>query len=460
MRWTKNDSLAYQAVSDAGEKLRGLYDQYLAGQAYNTGATQEELPQYAPADEFDTGGYITGQKYGLGGKVQDTEFTPQERRRAGLQSQGDYWAKRGDATKANALYDQADQMELRGMQLNSAKDAEAQRTKLRAFESKWNPILSSKDPIAALKQIAPEYNANEGAYKDGHYVAFASTPQGEMVTRFNPETGKASAAVLTPELATRALERAYMLERAGLGVEGFDKLVGYNKGLRDEARNERKDKSDATYKSGMLGVAQQNANTQEQYRKDMARLYGQRAANAGTGKGGNGQILGFEGDSAVILRNGKIAIEPLKNEDGSPMDAKSIAWFKKAYAGGEAPKPAWKLSNDGSYRSNDVGDVEDWDAAKRQWAPRGVPPVSEKAARAGVRVARVGPGKFGFVGAGDIVYDNDAEAAASFASPASRGGLQQPMDYGDTGVYSGVQWGEVNPLSWLIRSHPDNLNRK
>lgn len=150
MRWTHNDSLAYRDVTDAGEKLRGLYEQYQAGLAGDAAAKQQTQNIYGPAslddqfgaavsasdqtardqvefgltpEEIASGKYnqeaatqnVTGRRYGLGDAPtswQDKQFTQQQMDTARMKGMADYYLKNGDYMKGYGLAHMAMQNQL------------------------------------------------------------------------------------------------------------------------------------------------------------------------------------------------------------------------------------------------------------------------------------------------------------------------------------------------------------
>jgi hypothetical protein len=124
IRWTANDSRAYRDVSDAGEKIRKSYEDYLSGQAYKEGAALKDgdketaqgfldqaaaLPS-AEKGDYDNSDYAPG---GLGAKSnqqaaalrrQSAEvLSPEARHMAGLQGQQRLYSERGDTRQAGQI---------------------------------------------------------------------------------------------------------------------------------------------------------------------------------------------------------------------------------------------------------------------------------------------------------------------------------------------------------------------
>jgi hypothetical protein len=79
--------------------------------------------------------------------------------------------------------------------------------------------------------------------------------------------------------------------------------------------------------------------------------------------------------------------------------------------------PEWKMSADGSFRSNAEGVVQDYDPQTKMWKTRGMPEVSANAAKMGITAAVDAKGAVGYKGK-DGWYSTEQEAVRSF-----KGGL-------------------------------------
>lgn len=112
-----------------------------------------------------------GMKYTAGGQTQDKPFTESQRRGFGLRAQADYWAGKGDADKADALYERIEQMGERDFQRSERQYALDKRAKQDAFE-------------AGLGKMQQSYAEGEAAIQRGEFDHPALQP---MLQSFNTQ---------------------------------------------------------------------------------------------------------------------------------------------------------------------------------------------------------------------------------------------------------------------------------
>jgi hypothetical protein len=150
------------------------------------------------------------------------------------------------------------QTELGGLQLN-----EAQRKHVNQLFDDHLQTLGSHDDIAQFVN-----NSNHDGEAGGLQVQAVPSADGKNVEyqRVMPD-GTLQPTGLSFANDTRGLAMAK--EYLSKNVPSHDKLNNLHQ-LAQEQITKDKNAQDATHQAGMLGVAQQNANTQEQYRRDQA----------------------------------------------------------------------------------------------------------------------------------------------------------------------------------------------
>lgn len=152
----------------------------------------EELPQYASADEFDTGGYVTGKQYSFDGKTYDKPVTDTQLDGLRASKMARVYDKHGKTDQAMRLRSQSRQAkeEDRTMQMRDAVDAERKR---------YQEAL--KDP---RKFGIEAYKANEGVGGVGDHkdrsIDFVDMPNGMMrVTQYDKDNNVLVYKDLKPE---------------------------------------------------------------------------------------------------------------------------------------------------------------------------------------------------------------------------------------------------------------------
>ena len=159
-----------------GANLADMYLEHQSGEAYTNAAKNAAVDSVPYVD-------ATGDGVGAGSMVQ-TPATLAQQRTAGLQAQGDYWASRGDIKRASALYDQVDQMGLRGLQredaqlgIDAKKRAAKDASRIEAARAEFEKTV--KDPSG---YIADLFNRDVIGSQDmaGKKVEYKPTKTGVM----------------------------------------------------------------------------------------------------------------------------------------------------------------------------------------------------------------------------------------------------------------------------------------
>lgn len=112
MRWTKNDSLAYGAFSDLGDRLGEAVVKRKVGDAWGANPVEEEQYDYNDGVQ---------KKYRLGNQVQDTPFTPEQLDQGRARMAADVYGRIGMPEQGYKLRSMAKQDELAGLQMENAR---------------------------------------------------------------------------------------------------------------------------------------------------------------------------------------------------------------------------------------------------------------------------------------------------------------------------------------------------
>lgn len=225
-----------------GANLADMYLEHQSGEAY-TNAAKNAAGDSVPYVD------ATGDGVGAGSTVQ-TPATLAQQRAAGLQAQGDYWAGRGDIKRASALYDQVDQMGLRGLQREDARlgiETKRQAAKVRdeaaavMKEAKEVQAALAKGDYSKLQAFSEKhYNGNLPGLDDGKAIRFLDDG---MVAHFDPKTGYGVTRQMTPELAAQMLDYGVSQRLAALSPEAWQKEREFglkqSKDAREDARWDR-----------------------------------------------------------------------------------------------------------------------------------------------------------------------------------------------------------------------------
>lgn len=159
----------------------------------------------------------------------------------------------------------------------------------------------------------------------------------------------------------------------------------------------------------------------------------ERVANARAGAGGEKSLKARAGEYADALIDAK-AINPATKKPYTQEEAKQYALSIALKDPNAKVKAEWDVSNDGTFRKNAAGVVQDFDPKTNEWKTRGVPAVSANASKLGV-VSDIRDGQVGYKGKNGW-YSTEQEAVESFASaPAGKTAL--PAEKGpDTTRYT------------------------
>lgn len=264
MRWTRNDTAAYAAVTDAGERLRKTYDESQAGAAFTDGSrerTETESnfgavdPNAAYVGEGADGQMTNAEaasfgvmqpatetrRYGAGDnpKWQDAPLTKPQFRAAGLSAQADWYAGRGDSTKASAMYDQIDQMDIRGLQRKELDRASSIRDQQQAVMDEHQKALEAarKGDFKPFRALAErDYNGNVPGLDDKRQMHFLPD---DFVAVTDPKTGYGQTHVMTPELVGQALEYSLRQRLAAISPEAWQAERKHQEGRKDRSDDVR-----------------------------------------------------------------------------------------------------------------------------------------------------------------------------------------------------------------------------
>lgn len=179
----------------------------------------------------------------------------------------------GQPEKAMQLQSAAQQLKLGGLKLSEAEIKHADNV----FNANVNSAITDAGgniPVALAKVMTDSKITGDAKYTvnigpDGKSGAIMRMGADGIDTSVMPFTNDAMGhAALLANIARLPLETKIRF------------VFEQHKAESKDAKN----KADAEYKTGMLGVSQQNANTQEQYRKDQSAIGMERATQAGTPK--------------------------------------------------------------------------------------------------------------------------------------------------------------------------------
>lgn len=276
MRWTKNDSLAFDATMKAGQMIRDAYDNYQAGEAYKAGAglgasTPEEYRRYA--DTYAESNPEAAAAFRQAAEANYTAPTAQERRRQGIGAQADWYAGRGDIAKSNALYDQADQMELRGMQLNKIRqdeDLRKQQMDILKGAEEARAALAKGDYTKFKEFAETQYNGQLPGLDDGKTIRFLD----DGVIAVTDKNGFGQTRMLNPELAQQMLDHGVSRRLAAISPENWQQERTFQRGLS-------KDKDEANYRKGVLAYHEKDIAEKSRHNKEAEAIARARAGESG-----------------------------------------------------------------------------------------------------------------------------------------------------------------------------------
>jgi hypothetical protein len=186
--------------------------------------------------------------------------------------------------------EQAQPMKLRAAELGLKSGERTERQGERGDMIQQLDDAVAQMPRDALEVYASKLNTNDSPYP---MLYTGQTKDGFKFVTTDPATGKPSGKeFVLNEAQLRQMASASVLGMAGYGQESIARLSSVNKEMADHIKtwNDAISKSatsenDALYKGGQLAVAQQNADTNEAYRRQIATAAAARASGAGGGKG-------------------------------------------------------------------------------------------------------------------------------------------------------------------------------
>lgn len=154
-----------------------------------------------------------------------------------------------DPARSLAARQGADAMELRGLQKKSAERAARYEDMADNVLQLQQQLAAGADPTQVYQNAAKLFNQ----VQDGRFAGM--TDDGRSMTIFDVNSGRTKIVPFSPENVMKA-------------IDGFHALAS-PKALQD-ARALGLQERGVAATEGQLGVAQQNANTNEQYRRDLA----------------------------------------------------------------------------------------------------------------------------------------------------------------------------------------------
>ncbi len=329
LRWTKNDTAAFDATMKAGEAIRGMYDQYMAGQAYNEGAglgavDSSEYRKYA--DMYRETNPDAAAAYDRAAEAGYAVPSKQDRRAAGLGSQAEFYSRRGDVRRANELYDQIDQMGLRKVQYEAAQDQLARGKRADQREIDRDTALEAyKKQVADPKAyLVDKFNKDEIGGEDmkGYKVQTVDTADGVMAFVVDGE-GKALIRNGSPVAKHMTMDQVN-----DLAFETFLQKVDPVE-LAKHKRGVRKDQSEADYRAGVIRYHEKDGEERARHNKATENILSQKAENAGAkGLEWKPQSVNDDGTLTYVRTNkkGELEFKVAKptDENGKPVDPKYV----------------------------------------------------------------------------------------------------------------------------------------
>ena len=224
MRWTKNDTLAFDATTKAGEGLRKMYEQSQAAQAYKDGGQEQRQDTYTDASEADraaaaasaqrqgqadaaefgltpqeqttyapqAGTRTASTQYGLGANPatwQNKPFTESQRHVGGLRAQMADMSARGDVEGAGKLMERVQASESHDLQneasrlsIDSMQDQKRRRDILSAADEQFK-----KDVANPAKYLERGFNADVMGNMPGVKVETTKTATGYKARLIGPD---------------------------------------------------------------------------------------------------------------------------------------------------------------------------------------------------------------------------------------------------------------------------------
>lgn len=261
--------------------------------------------------------------------------------------------------------------------------------------------LNSKDPkvrLAAAQKLADEHSNDNEWGGTGTSKVLVDPATGVLNIALTGKDGKVAMHELNAKTAGEIIKSRLSRQLAMVSVEQFDKAA--DRDIKDRTAGAAEKSADAAMEHyGKGGSAERIAAGNNRTSIQVAGIH----AAAGREKD---KTQTPEAKAALTEVNG--AYDKLQAAiDGG--DKKAAGAARRAYdaaitkystaigkprvmgaAGDEKDgKGEWKVSNDGAFRTNNDGTVQDWVPPGKdtpgRWATRGMPPVSQAAAQAGVR---------------------------------------------------------------------------
>lgn len=224
---------------------------------------------------------------------------------------------RDDAAESRAAetFKQQQEQYLRQKEMQAAQDAIMK--KYAAYE---DPI--SKGDYSFAPELLGKYNANDGAFSDGHYAIMQSTPNGQVVHFAGPNGQVVRSVDLNPQSARQLVQDAMMSELMFTSPELARSQYNANRdyslkqgelGVKQDSNNIHRahyERSDAT-------TAQHYADWAAHQRAQLALQQGelslkQRALNASAAASSFGQTQYLNGQDG-----GVVAVTPVRNKNGT-----------------------------------------------------------------------------------------------------------------------------------------------
>lgn len=304
------------------------------------------------------------------------------------------------------------QAALGDLQYSGAARGERKAGKMEAFEN-WHADVQDKlakgDYASIYKDNLDLYNKPKkgSMFDDGNTADVVASHDGKSfsLVRKDGEGNIISSTPITRELVESQLDKIAFAKYQSLDYKGGTEL-----GLKKQE----------------MGIKQQEADTHRGF-------YGPGGTYERVHKYTADAAKDRNSGNSIKARATEYADALVASGENDPKTGKP--WTKEAatkYAYAVAVKDPnaknrdeWKISQDGSFRQNADGVVQDWDPKANTWKTRGLPVVTEAAAKAGV-VADVDKktGRPAFKGA-DGWYSSEQEAYTSFKN-AKKPGSEKP----------------------------------
>lgn len=181
--------------------------------------------------------------YQVGDATQATPFTRNQQRQAGLQAKGDYYSANQEDERANALYDQAEQLKSSGLRTKAMENQLADYD--RVTRARENFDKQVKDPYAYAQEL---FNKDLVGGKDmaGKKMEFKRTNGGAMAWLVDDD-GKA----ILDDKGSPQARHFTEAQVKDIALKGYLAQLGPEK-LAEYERGMAKDASEASYKEGTL----------------------------------------------------------------------------------------------------------------------------------------------------------------------------------------------------------------